>query len=217
MQQREFKKLVKHSLSKLKRILVSTGLDYDTRQDIVATVLDRVYRSKRYAKLNSKTAYGYLSSRVRYAVSEYRIQEQEKNKRECQLPDDSESHTLHFVESHSVPVSECPFCFNESLNDLGTCHLCHTAIPSNVVLHRGSVSIESVSLSADNQTFLRDTDINLALSELTDVEQKVVKACIMGNESLESFGDVEKMNRKTLWRVWVKARSKLQEKLAEYA
>lgn len=216
MQQREFKHVVRQSLPKLKRLLGKSTIGYDDCQDILATVLDRAYRKKAYTRLSKAKAFSYLESRTRFAAQEFLQADKEKNKRECLLPEDSDSPLIRFVESHSPPMEECPFCFNESLNDLGTCSLCHTACPSYAVLHRGSVAIEEVSLSLDVD-LLKQADINIALESLSPMEQKVVKACIMGNESLESFAQIEAMNRKTLWRIWVKAREKLMQKLADYA
>jgi DNA-directed RNA polymerase specialized sigma24 family protein len=216
MQQRDFKKLVKLNLTKLKQVLRRTGIPYDDCQDILATVLDRAYRSKAYSSVSPNKAYEYLASRIRYAVGEYRQAEHDKAKRECPIPDDLDAPLIRFVESHTVPISECPFCHRETLNTLGTCGACRTAIPSNAVLHRGTVAIETVSLMLE-QDLLQHTDVALAIDTLNPMEQKVVKACIMGNESLESFGQIEAMNRKTLWRTWVKARNKLRAKLADYA
>jgi len=216
MQQREFKQLVRQSITKLRQQVSKTGIAYDDCQDILATVFDRAYRKKAYTRLSKAKAFSYLASRVYFAAHEFLRQEQNKKTRECFLPDDTESPLIRFVEEHTVPVTECPFCFQETLNALGTCSACHTACPSYAVLHRGTYSIETVSLALDEDV-MQKTDINQAIESLNPMEQKVVKACIMGNESLESFAQIEALNRKTLWRIWVKAREKLTQKLAEYA
>lgn len=216
MQQREFKTVVKESLPKLKKLLSRTTMSYDERQDILATVLDRAYRSKAYLGLSKAKAFSYLSSRTHFVVQEYLQQEQDRAKRECYLPDDPDSPLLRFVETSITCITECPFCHNETLNVLGTCGQCRTACPSYTVLHRGSVSIDTVSLSLDADV-LQNADVHKALEKLTPMERKVVEACVMGNESLESFGQIEAINRKTLWRTWVKAREKLKSLLSDYA
>lgn len=98
----------------------------------------------------------------------------------------------------------------------GGCKECHTILPSNAPIRRNILRMDEVSLAVEFD-YAKQIDIQKALAQLTEREQTVVKAVVMGEESLASLSELTGISSPTLWRSWLVAKEKLQGFLREYA
>ena len=93
--------------------------------------------------------------------------------------------------------------------------MCQTIVPSYTRIHRNVFTMTKESLAVEFD-FNKQIDVHKAIKRLTPFEQKVVKAIGLGEETLESFGELSGKKRMTIWRTWLEAKVKLQEYLDEY-
>ena len=94
--------------------------------------------------------------------------------------------------------------------------MCHTIIPSHLRLQQKAVVVTEESLAVEFD-FNKKIDVYNAIQKLNILEQKVVRAVGLGNESLEDFAFDNHLSKSSLVRIWVVAKAKLQETLREYA
>lgn len=109
----------------------------------------------------------------------------------------------------------CPFCHEGILNQYKACAVCHTILGQGKS-RRGRLSINEADL-ASLPDLEKIIDVRHALDGLTAFEKKVINHCAIGNDTLDDLSTLTGVGRDSLWRVYVKAKQKLQVILAEYA
>lgn len=135
-------------------------------------------------------------------------------------PENNEEDDSHYIltlkeELHFEFLLECPFCHRGVLNQHGACALCHTILGTE---HgpRKTYTLEKI-VESDCPDLGMFTDVSVAMSKLTELEQKVVKHIVQGNTTLEDLVEFTRIPRSTLSRIWIGAKAKLQQALCEYS
>ena len=199
----------------MQRVAGKRGLDSDAVDDVVSRVLDDVQRLKCYNKFSADSLRLNLMQRTRWAAQTYKRNELNRSKYVARMPEGDDA--LKIVNIRTVETNnDCPFCFEHKLNQYGACMHCHTIIPRELRGTKRILSLEEVSVEVDYE-YHKQADVRKAVASLSPLEQRVIIACIMGNESLESFAALENTNKSALWRVWVTAKEKLRIALKAYA
>ncbi len=193
------------------------NLDYDDGEEIVATCIDHMLKKRTYLKVKPTMLRGFLRSRIRYERMDFLKAKLDEALRVSRLPEEEfDASSVPVVMQHEeVIILECPFCFKANLNEYGACAMCHTIVPSHYRTQRNTISMSEESLAVEFD-FNTKVDVAKAIAQLTQYEQEVVKAIGLGNETLETFADLNNVNRQKLWRTWVNAKYKLQMLLDEY-
>lgn len=114
-----------------------------------------------------------------------------------------------------VDATTCPFCHEGELNVHKACAMCRTIIGQGRAI-RTPMSIEEADLASMPDYDMR-LDVHDAMAELNDLERKVMEHCAIGNDTLDDLAELTQISRQSLWRVYVKAKRKLQAALKEYA
>jgi hypothetical protein len=205
----------------LQKLAMASGISYDDAREVVSQCIEELLFKKKYVSVRPSKLKGFLRAHLRFRLKDYAKEQIAKTCKETRLPDLEDKtvpqhivSVLHEIEVEPV-VQECPFCFRNDLNEYGACSLCHTIVPSHVLLQRKYIAITEESLACEFD-FHTALDIQKAVSQLTLFEQRVVNAVILGNETLESFAFDSAYSRQSLTRVWAVAKQKLQVYLAEY-
>ena len=212
-------------LPDLRKRIIKYGLDYDTANEVLSKCNDDMLNRKLYQCVDTKKLKAFLGAQLSFGVHHARSAEFKRHMRVARLSDsetDKDYDSTVFVPTarvqHEVETieEECPFCFKANLNEYGACTMCKTIVPSYVRIHRGVYSMSKESLAVEFD-FDKQIDVHNAIARLTPFEQKVVKWIGMGNETLESFGELTGNKRMTIWRTWCEAKEKLQRYLHEYS
>ena len=112
--------------------------------------------------------------------------------------------------------NECPFCHLAPLNQYYACAQCHTIVGRGVT-HREPLLLTEADLQSCPDIDL-SADVQKAFDSLTPIEQNIIKHAVYGNETLDDLaGEGNQAARQAMWRVYVKAKRKLQSALLEYA
>ena len=212
-------------LPDLRKRIMKSGLDYDMANEVLSKCNDDVIRKKLYQRIDAGKIHSFLGAQIRFGVLHARSEDLRRHARVARLSDSELEHD--FDSTVLIPVQgprqdtaiqdeECPFCFHANLNEYGACAMCKTIVPSYIRVHRNvyAMSKESLAVEFDFDTQI---DVQKAIARLTPFEQKVVRHIGMGNESLESFGELTGNKRMTIWRTWCEAKEKLQGYLHEYS
>lgn len=221
---RYFQQLEEH-LPYLRKFAMSAGLDKDEANDVLSKCLLDAVEKKKYVSIDPPRLKAFLRSTIRYGIRHFKetqLRERVSLPRlsDCaaDLVDDEPSSLLltHTAELPPIEEVECPFCFQANLNEYGACSMCHTILPSSIVVQRKgyAYSLESLAVEFDFNTVI---DVQNAVQRLTPFEQKVVKAVGLGNETLESFSGYNGRSLSSVGRTWMIAKEKLQDYLKEYA
>lgn len=223
MRKDRFVEQFKTHLPYLRNIAMKAGLDYDDANEAVGQCVTGLFNSKKYCIIEPAKLKAFLYARIRFTVQHYK-RDEVNHKVECaRLADPEFTYTADSKVNMSTVVAlepivevECPFCFHANLNEYGACHMCHTIVPSHIRVHRNTIVMTEESLAVEFD-FNTKIDVEKAIARLTPFEQKVIRACGLGNESLESFALDTAFSKTTIVRVWLEAKAKLQESLSEYA
>jgi DNA-directed RNA polymerase specialized sigma24 family protein len=206
----------------LHKIAAKAGLDYDEASEVVSKCSESLLETKKYVAITPNKLKAFLHVAIRYAIQNYKRGEAMDNVNCARLPDPELTRLAdsQVLITSVVPIieeeTECPFCFKALLNEYGACALCHTILPSSRRRHRTVVQMKLESLSVEFD-FNTKIDVQKAIARLTPFEQRVVFAVGLGNETVDSFGDISDSHRMRIWRTWAEAKVKLQEYLKEYA
>lgn len=206
----------------LRKIAMHAGLDGDEADEVLSKCSENLLNNKRYTTIKQSGLKGFLRTAVRFEVQHYKQSELSRRKLTARLPDldegQDEKKTVEVIHTVNIDVQEieCPFCFKANLNEYGACAMCHTIIPSHIRLQRHVLVTTKESLAVEFD-FNTKIDVHKAIARLNPLEQKVVIACGLGNESLESFALDSEVSKSYLVRIWGTAKTKLQDYLHEYA
>lgn len=216
MRRYEYDELAPKHLGAMRRSLRSSGLDHDEINDIVSKAIVDFRAKKKFKKCTAAKLKMWLCQATRWGASAYKRKSANRAKYMTRLPEDvADFDFLHVPVTDMMPVTECPFCFSGNLNEYGACKLCHTILPRDISGLKRRVSLAACSLAVTYE-YEKQADVAKALARLTPLEQRVVKACIMGNETLEGWAEIEGVSKTSMWRVWAEAKEKLQGYLGDY-
>lgn len=194
------------------------NMDYDEAQDVLSLCITKMLKRKTYLCVKPDKLRSFLLTNVRFERLAFLKAKLQDENRTSRFPDSDTDATKVQVLTPVVEdlIVECPFCFKANLNQYGACAMCHTIVPSHYRTNRNTIRMTEESLAVEFD-FNKMIDVQNAVARLSPYEQEVVKAIGLGNESLETFADMQGINRQKLWRVWATAKVKLQGMLEEYA
>lgn len=207
-------------LAYLRNVARKEGFDCDEADEVVSMCMESLLLNKSYTQIAPHRLKGFLRTAVRFTAKSFSRKESNLKSVVARLPDIEEDWTDNIMVSGKVDKEviedrECPFCFQVNLNEYGACYMCHTIIPSHMRTQRNTIIMSQESLACIFD-FDKQIDIQKAIERLSPLEQQVVIAVGMGNETLDSFGGMYPSSRMNIWRTWVIAKTKLQTYLAEY-
>jgi predicted DNA-binding protein (UPF0251 family) len=123
--------------------------------------------------------------------------------------------SVFFDEEEDIDLEvECPFCFHDFLNLHGACKACGTILGHGKSM-REQFRLDAVGYGVDPE-YDKKLDVDKAINRLDEQEQRLVRLVMRGEETLEEFAAMTNTNRMNLWRIWVRARAKLQNMLKIY-
>ena len=136
---------------------------------------------------------------------------------------DTEQHAGDTRERKEEDGQSCPFCFVGTLNDyrVGSVRFCLSCPECHTVIGQGKRKREHASIEDKDLFELPNLelqiDVNEAMKMLTPLEQRLVEAVVNGTETLDGIANIEGAGVATMWRVYARAKQKLQDSLLEYA
>lgn len=205
--------------------LLATKTDKDEVQDALHNMVEHHLEKKQYVRIPHETIdnkmKGYLMQATQWEIGKLLRKKNSEGHFVFHLveeeTEEESSHTISCLkeELDLKNLLECPFCHIGVLNQYGACALCHTILGTEHGT-RKSYTLEKMveSICPDLSMF---ADVNIAMSKLSDIEQKVVQHIVQGNESLENLAELMRIPRTQLWRIWTHAKSALQQELFEYS
>lgn len=213
---------------KLVKATAKRGIPIDVARDAVQDMIVTQLETSKYTKFQGDKINNALFSYLRRAtywqlMNNLKRQEFESNTF-LQLDESEESaNAKHDGQGKSMDrhidgaslADPCPFCHTGVLNQHKACAHCHTILGQGKT-RRARLSINEADL-ASLPDLEKIIDVRHALDELTDLEKKVINHCAVGNDTLDDLSELTGIGRDSLWRVYVKAKQKLQSMLAEYA
>lgn len=221
MQRKTFVKAVERYQKVLVRSLVLKHIAKDLAEDVFQNMVAQSLQNKIYQRVPHDTVdnkmKGYLMQAVTWQLKNELLRQKQQNATIRPLPEgDEEGDGVVQVEMDTEEsITECPFCHKGVLNQYGACGLCHT------ILARDYATRETLTLDMMVETVCPDlslfADVNLALAKLEPLERKVVLHIVHGNETLDDLVELTNMKRDALWRIWTRAKVKLQQELCEYS
>lgn len=226
MRKRIFLKAIKTYHKAILKNLLLRKADKDDANEAVNSMVKNCLVSKSYLKIPHETIdnrmKGYLMQATQWELQSVLRKKNSEGQYVYHIvdgPENEEDDSQYVLtlkdELHFEFLLECPFCHTGVLNQHGACADCHTILG---VEHgpRKTYTLEKITESEcpDLGMF---ADVNVAMSKLTELEQKVVKHITQGNSTLEDLVEFTRIPRTTLWRIWVEAKAKLQQELFEYS
>ena len=225
MEKRTFLKAVEKYQKHLVRNLIMTKVNKDLAHDVVQSMVAHALESKFYNRVSHDTLdgrmKGYLMQATRWELGNHLRKNLLQDTREARISEyeyeDGDVQTEISLKEVLTPedILECPFCHVGVLNEYKACALCHTILGQQ---HGPAEEITTEQmLESECPDLGMFADVNLAFSRLDDIEQKVVHHIVQGNETLEDLVELTRIPRTQLWRIWTRAKAKLQQSLFEYS
>jgi DNA-directed RNA polymerase specialized sigma24 family protein len=208
---------------KIVKALMRSNVTKEHVTDAVQNMVVSQMANKTYAKFEGDKVDGQLFSYLRRAAK-WQLMDSAKraefeNETFLAIDDaDSDSNDTQEIADRErivVDATTCPFCHEGELNHYKACGKCRTILGQGRSV-RVPMSIEEADLASMPDYDLR-LDVFDAMNGLTDLERKVIERCAVGNDTLDDLAELTQIGRDSLWRIYVKAKRKLQTSLAEYA
>ncbi len=222
MRRRIFIKAVEQFHTVLVKGLILKNIPESTAKDVVQDMVERAIRTKSYVNLKNETIDNRLRSYLMQATKWELIAEQRRQllegSRIAQLGEEDEDgdQIATILKEPTVDdIIVCPFCHVGVLNQFGACAECHTILGKS----KGPVEVLSMEKMVESECpdLGMFADVNTALGKLDEFERKVVLAIVHGNSTLEDLAELTRIPRTQLWRIWTRAKAKLQQELYEYS
>lgn len=224
MERRMFLKAAEEFYPEVLRGMSAKGIEPDMAQDAFQNMMERNLISKAYTRIPENIIANkvkvYLMQATKWEMMKELNKQSLLRTRVGQLLDeDEEGETCATMLEQDLTVediTECPFCHVGVLNQHGACGLCHTILGKGANPREERLTFETMVESECPDLGLF-TDVNMALAKLDELERKVVLRIVHGNESLEDLVELTRIPRTQLWRIWTRAKAKLQQELFEYS
>lgn len=200
----------------MRRCIRKHRLDPDTVSDLVSDTITDTLAKKKYAQIKTDCK-AFLCRQTAYNAQEYKRQLTQRGKNMLHLVDDVSELERFYEDTDDTEDTEktCPFCHVALLNQYGACAHCHTILANRI--RRGKeLWRELEDLSVDFQ-YEKKSDVRKAVDRLPPLQQKIVRAIIMGNETVGEFVSESGYSAATIWREWRKAKLELTSYLADYS
>ena len=204
--------------------LQAKGIPHDVAYDALQTTVCKLLETKSYTDIPHNRIdmriYAYLARAVNWEVLRGYARLKAERRRVGVVPDEDSSNqsVVYFEEEYPVTIYSsipCPFCYTSMLNSHGACEVCHTILGAGTT-QRETLRLEALTVEYTTN-FALCTDVACALATLSALEQKVVTHVITGNDTLDDLAELSGASRAGLWRVWARAKGKLQRHLRAYA
>lgn len=198
-------------------------------KDAVHEMICRQLENKSYLAFKGDVIdnkmYGFLNQSARWVLQDMAKRAQLERTIFVSIETRTEEDRDEFVDTRERTEEgsiTCPFCHDAELNAHATdtpfpsysCANCHTILGQGKSVHEHMSIDEADLLSLPSMEL--STDVQIALGGLTDLERKVIEHCAMGNDTLNGLEELTGIGRDSLWRVYVRAKRKLQTVLSEY-
>ena len=195
---------------------VERALAHDALQEAVMSLLkNKAYKKFESDVINQKV-YSFIKVSAYKSMSNIlrqRANEQVHVTSIDAMPDEDED--ISPIEN-TRDSKECPFCHTpDSLNQYNACDRCHTILGNGKTRREQFVVEDAEPLTVEDLDM--KLDVEKALGTLSEIEQVVVNAVVHNVETLEDIAIRTDIPKTNLWRIYVKAKHKLEAQLLEYA
>lgn len=201
----------------LRRRNMTEELVQDAFQNAIVAVLNtRAYTRFDHEAIDSRMR-AYLTTATLSQVAMMLRRQATENKATVSIVDLTEQERLEKVDMREREKleQECPFCHIGFLNEYKACVECGT------IIGQGRSIQERINMDEADLFSLPDLDLKIdvenALKELAPLERLVIETIANERDTLDGLADTTGHGRQNLWRVYVRAKRKLQEALLEYA
>lgn len=226
MKKEIFMKALEKNRNVLVTLLVRRHGNVANANDEVHTTFLALLENKAYLRIKGNVVGGKVFSFLKSAVRKTtaNIYKKQLSEEAVFQPlveildfDGSDTHLAKQTDYDVLKDEEiCPFCHVGMLNKYKACGLCSTILGQGKPIKRAHNRLTEADLASLPDLDLK-MDISVALEDLTELERRVILSISQGFDTLDGLANVFGMARVSLWRVYVRAKSKLQKSLLLYS